>query len=127
MNNIKRIGRRQHGLSFVGWMALVAIFGLLIVSLFKVFPMYSENFTIRSILDGLKDEQKIDFKSRRAVWDTIFKRLSVNNIYSIKRDHLKMERKNGKTTITIAYEVQHPYIANLYIVGKFSESVVIDR
>ena len=127
MSNKTNIGRRQHGLSFVGWMALVAIFGLLILSFFKVFPIYNENLTIQSVLKGLKDDQKTDFRSKRAIWDSIYKRLSMNEIYSIKSENLKIERKNGKTTVTITYETKRPYIGGLFIGGNFSESVVIDR
>jgi hypothetical protein len=127
MNNITSIGRRQQGLSFVGWMAIVAIFGLLLISFFKVFPIYNENFTIQSVLTSVKEDQKIDPKSKRAIWDGIFKRLSVNHILTIKRENVKIVRRDGKTTVTITYETRRPYIGNLFIGGNFSESVVIDR
>ena len=127
MNKVKNFRHRQQGLSFVGWMALVAIFGLLILSFFKVFPIYSENLTIQAVLTGIKDDQDIDAKSKRAIWEGIKKRLFINEIYSIKRENVKIERKNGRTTVTISYETRRPYIANLFIGGNFSESVVIDR
>ena len=127
MNKITSIGRRQHGLSFVAWMALVAIFGLLILSFFKVFPIYNEYFTIQSVISGLGQDQKIDFKSKRAIWDSLKKRLAINEVYSIKAEHVTIERKDGKTTITVTYETQRPYIGNLFIGGNFTTSVVIDR
>jgi hypothetical protein len=127
MNNITSIGYRQQGLSFLGWMVVVAIFGLLTISFFKIFPIYNENFTIQSVLNSVKDDQKIDPKSKRAIWNGIINRLSVNHILSIKRENVKIERKNGKTTVTITYETRRPYIGNLFIGGNFSESVVIDR
>lgn len=125
--NITSLRHRQQGLSFVGWMALIAIFGFLLLSFFKVFPIYNEYFTVQSILTGVKNDQDIDAKSKRAIWDGISKRLSVNDIYFIKRENLKVERKNGKTTVTITYETRRPYIANLFIGGNFTESIVIDR
>ena len=125
--NITSLRHRQQGLSFVGWMALIAIFGFLLLSFFKVFPIYNEYFTVQSILTGVKNDQDIDAKSKRAIWDGISKRLSVNDIYFIKRENLKIERKNGKTTVTITYETRRPYIANLFIGGNFTESIVIDR
>lgn len=127
MNNIKSVGYRQKGLSFVGWMALVAIFGFLILSFFKVFPIYNENLTIQSVLEGLEQDQKIDVTSKRAIWDTLYKRLAVNEIYSIKPEHVTIVRKNSQTTVTITYETRRPYIANLFIGGNFTESAVIDR
>ena len=121
------IGRRQRGLSFIGGVAVVGIFGLLLISFFRVFPIYNENFTIKSVLKGLKDDQDIDVKSKRAIWAALDKRLYINEVNSIKREHVKIERKDGKTTVTVTYETKKPYIANLFIGGNFSESVVIDR
>jgi hypothetical protein len=127
MNKISGTGQRQKGLSFVGWMALVAIFGLLILSFFKVFPIYNEYFTIQSVLTGLTKDEKVDFKSKRAIWNSLSKRLAVNEVYAITPENVTIERKDGKTTITVSYRTQRPYIGNLFIGGIFTESVVTDR
>ncbi len=127
MNNIANFRYRQQGLSFFGWMAMVAIFGLLILSFFRVFPIYNENFTIQSVLSGLAEDERIDVKSKRAIWGSLQKRLAINQISSIKPENVTIERKDGKTTITISYRTQRPYIGNLFIGGNFTESVVIDR
>ena len=127
MSCITGIGRRQRGLSFLGWMAVVAIFGFLLISFFRVFPIYNENFTIKSVLKALKEDQDIDVKSKRAIWAALDKRLYLNEVRSIKLEHLKVERKDGKTTVTITYETKKPYLANLFIGGNFSESIVIER
>ena len=127
MSCITGIGRRQRGLSFIGWMAVVGIFGLLLISFFRVFPIYNENLTIKTVLEAVRDDQDIDAKSKAAIWDSIDKRLYINEVRSIKREHVKIVRKDGKTTVTITYETKHPYIGDLFIGGNFSESVVIDR
>ena len=127
MNNIVSIRYRQQGLSFVGWMALVGIFGLLILSFFKIFPIYNENFTIQAVLTGIAEDEKIDVKSKRAIWGSLKKRLAVNEVYSIKPENVSIERKDGKTTVTITYETRRPYLSNLFIGGNFTESVVINR
>lgn len=127
MINISGTGQRQKGLSFVGWMAVVAIFGLLILSFFKVFPIYNEYFTIQSVLKGLAKAEKVDFKSKRAIWESLEKRLAVNEVYSITKEHLTIQRKEGITTITISYRTERPYIGNLFIGGNFTETIVTDR
>ena len=127
MNNVAKFRYRQQGLSFFGWMAIVAIFGFLILSFFRVFPIYYENFNIQKSLSGLAEKEKIDVKSKRAIWDSLIKSLRVNEVYSIKREDVTIERKDGKTTVTITYETRRPYISNLFIGGNFTESVVIDR
>jgi len=118
---------RQKGLSSISWVILASIFGFLILSFFRVFPMYYENFQIRSILNSIQEDPSIDVKSKRAIWSTLQNRFNIDDVDSIKREHVKLSRKNSKTTIKIDYERRKPLIANLFIGAKFSETLVIDR
>ncbi len=119
--------RRQRGLSSVGWLLVATIFGLLIISFFKVFPMYYDNFKVKSSLEALAEDTSVDPKSKRAIWDSLSKRLYINEVRTIKRENVKMERKDGVTTVTVSYEVSDDYIGNLFIGGRFTERVVINR
>ena len=38
-----------------------------------------------------------------------------------------MERKDGKTTVTVTWEAKDSFIGNLFIGANFVESIVIDR
>ena len=119
--------RSQRGLSSVGWIGVVAIFGLLVITFFKVFPMYYENFKVKNALEGLSKDASVDPKSKRAIWESLQKRLFIDEVRSIKREDIAIERADNKTTVTITYETRDDYIGNLFIGGRFKESVVIDR
>ena len=123
----KGLARRQRGVSAVGWIAIMGIFGLLVISFFKVFPMYYGNFKLQSALQALAQDESIDPKSKRAIWDSLQKRLFINEVRHITREHVKMSRKEGQTTVLVEYSVEDDYIGNLYIGARFSESIVIDR
>jgi len=111
----------------VGIIAVVGIFGLLVVTFFKVFPMYYDNFKLTSVLEAIENDSALDPKSKKAIWESLQKRLYINEVRSITRDHVKMVRKNGKTTITVTYEVRDNFIGNLFIGASFEESAVINR
>lgn len=119
--------RSQRGMSSVGWIGVVAIFGLLVITFFKVFPMYYENFKVKNALKGLAQDATVDAKSKREIWESLQKRMFVDEVRSIKREDVKIERVDNKTTVTITYETRDDYIGNLFIGGRFTESVVIDR
>lgn len=127
MNRVTKSCHRQKGLSFVGWIIIVAVFGLLLITFFKVFPMYYDNFKLRAALEALAVDSTIDSKSKREIWDSIQKRLYIEGIKSITRENVAMERKDGRTTVTITYEAEDDYVGNLFIGARFVESVVIDR
>jgi len=127
MKRLSKQGRHQNGVSTVGIIAIVGIFGLLVVSFFKVFPMYYDNFKLQSALEAMQQDSELDTKSKRAMWDALSKRLYINEVRSIKREYVKMERKDGKTTLTINYETRDSYFGNLFIGATFNEIAVFDR
>ena len=127
MKNVKKLDKRQKGASTIGWIALVGIFGLFVVSFFKMFPMYYGNYKVQSALERVQQDSKVDPKSKRAIWDALSKRLYVDEVRSIQREHVTMERKDGKTTVTVSYETRDAFIGNMFIGATFSDSVVIER
>lgn len=127
MKRISKLRHRQKGLSSFGWIAIAGIFGLLVITFFKVFPMYYDNFKVKTALEGVQTDTDVDAKSKRAIWESLSKRLYINEVRNIQRENVSMERKDGKTTVTVTYEIKDDYIANLFIGARFTESVVIDR
>lgn len=127
MKKHTKLGNRQKGMSTVGIIFIVGIFGFLAVGLFTLFPMYYGNFKLQSALEALQNDTSVDPKSKQAIWGALKKRLYINEVRSITKDNVKMIRKDGKTTITVSYEIRDDFVGNLFIGAKFEEIVVIDR
>ena len=127
MKKITRLGKCQKGVSTVGIIAVIGIFAVFLVAFFKLFPMYYGNFKVQSVLEKIQQDSEVDPKSKRAIWESMKKRLYVDEVRSIKREHVTMERKDGKTTVTVTYETRDTFIGNMFIGASFSNSVVIDR
>ncbi len=128
MNKKKLNKHRQKGLSGPGWLVVIAIFSLLMLTFFKIYPMYYDYFLVKSVLESVQEDASLDVKSKRAIWESMKKKLFINEVHTlVTRDNVKMSRKDGKTTITVSYETRDDYIGNLFIGGKFVETVVIDR
>lgn len=127
MNRLTRSRRSQKGVSAAGWLIVIAIFGFLVITFFKVFPFYYENFKVKSALEALSQDSEIDPKSKRDIWNSLQKRLFIDEIRSITRENVTMQRKDGVTTITVTYDTRDNYIGNLFIGAHFSEQAVINR
>lgn len=127
MNRLMNSRHRQKGMSTPGLIVIIGIFAFLIITFFKVFPMYYTNYKLISALEALQQDHELDVKSKRAIWESLNKRLYIDEVKIIKRENVKMERRDGKTTVTVSYETRDDYVGNLFIGGTFSESVVIDR
>jgi len=118
---------RQKGMSSFGWIAVVGIFAFLLITFFKIFPMYYGNYKLQSAMEAVRLDESVDAKSKREIWTSLQKRLYINEVRDIQREHVSMERKDGKTTVTVSYELRDNYVGNLFIGGKFVESIVIER
>ena len=127
MKRLTNMRNRQRGMSSFGWIAVAGIFGFLLITFFKVFPMYYESYKLKSAMDALQLDTTVDSKSKRALWESLQKRLYINEVRSITREHVTMVRKDGKTTVTVTFELRDNYVGNLFIGGRFVESIVIDR
>ena len=117
----------QKGMTTIGLIIIIAIFGSIVLTGFKIMPMYMEYFQIKSILDSVAEDSEIDVKSKRDLWDSIRKKLYVNQIKTIEKENLSFARENEATTITIDYEVRKPYIAQLFLGAHFVYSVDTKR
>lgn len=127
MNRFAKPQRSQQGASSAAWLVVFAIFALLVVTFFKVFPFYYDNFKLRTALEALSQDTEIDPKSKRAIWESLQKRLFIDEVRNITRENVSMQRKDGVTTVTVTYEVRDNYIGSLFIGARFSEQAVINR
>jgi len=100
MKKATRLGKRQKGTSTISIIAIIGIFAIFVVTFFKLFPMYYGNFKVKSVLEKIQQDSEIDPKSKRAIWESLRKRLYVDEVRVVRREHVTMVRKDGKTTVT---------------------------
>ena len=117
----------QKGMTTIGLVIVIAIFGSIVLTGFKILPMYMEYFQVKSVLESVAVDEKIDIKSQRDMWAAISRRLLINQISTIKRENMSLTRADNSTTITVDYEVRKPYIAQLFIGAHFVYSVNTNR
>jgi long-subunit acyl-CoA synthetase (AMP-forming) len=115
--------KSQKGLTTIGWIVVIAIFGSIILTGFKILPMYLEYYQVRSVLENVAANPEVDARSKKAIWSAITRQFLINQIRDIKRENMKVERENDITKITIDYEVRKPYVAQLFIGGHFTYTV----
>jgi Tfp pilus assembly major pilin PilA len=119
--------KSQKGLTTIGWILVIAIFGSIVLTIFKVLPFYLEYFQVKSVLESVAEDQSIDPKSKRDLWEAISKRFRVNQSKSVKRENIVFAREDGVTTVTVDYRVEDNYVAQLFIGAHFVYSVEIRR
>lgn len=103
-------------------LALIAFFTLLAL---RLTPPYLEHFSVASSLKSLQQEPGIKGKSVPEIRKLLSRRLDINDVSSVKNEHIKIDRdrKSGRLTISVAYEVRVPILLNVDAVVSFADQV----
>lgn len=111
--------RNQSGLTLIGFVVVLSVLGLFAYVGMKLFPMYSEFYSVKQALKGLAAEPGIATQDPAKVKDLLFRRLYVSYAENVKPANVTVKRDGNGYVITVEYEVRRELIGNLDVVGKF--------
>lgn len=118
---------KQRGLTFIGFVIVLAVAGLFVYVGMKLVPMYTEYYSVKKALASLANEDGIANQAAPVVKERLFKRLYMSYALGIKRENVKIERYETSWIVIVDYETRRPLIANLDVVGKFHAEKVLVR
>ena len=119
--------RTQGGMTLIGFIIVLGVVGLFAYVGMKLFPMYSEYYSVRSAMKGLANEPGVADMDPAKVQDLFFRRLYISYAENVKPANVKIARKDAGYLMTVDYEVRKPLIANLDVVGKFNTEQELRR
>lgn len=112
--------RWQQGMSYVGLLVLIGMFGAAIKIAATIGPAYYDNYTIDKIITSLFRDGRAnsveDFK--RGLAD----RFQINNIRDKSPDDFNYTFEDRKLTVDVDYEVRQPFLGNIDVVMHFKKT-----
>ena len=111
--------RRQWGLSTLGWLITITIFGFLILVASKLMPHYLDNRFAVSALQSLADNPEFPQMSVREVKTALKKRFGINNVRGKPAESVKVAKASGNVIVTLEYEERIHFLHNIDVVLKF--------
>lgn len=117
---------KQRGATFIFWMFFVAIIGFLLMIGAKLFPVYYKGFSTEKIVEDVALEMQKKKPNKKQLWDTIEKRLNINSIRTVKKEHFVFTKEKDSINFGLDYEVRVPIIANIDAVAKFDQRQTIN-
>ena len=117
--------KNQAGLTAIGLILILIPVGLAVYIILKAAPAYIEAFSVGDVVNSLKKELDLKEKSREEIYTTIKKRLDVNNISSVDKDDIKIQKTVNDVTVTIDYETRVPLFWNVALAFSFNKRAVM--
>ncbi|MDH3609014.1 MAG: DUF4845 domain-containing protein [Gammaproteobacteria bacterium] len=116
---------KQRGATFVFWVFFLALIGFLLMTGIKLFPVYYKGFTTQKIVEDIALEMQGKKPTKKQLWQSIDKRININSVYGVDKNHFVFERNKDAIDFGLDYEVRIPIIANLDAIAKFDQRQTI--
>jgi len=107
----------------LGWLMVLFLIGFFSFLTIKILPIYMENHSVKGIIKALKADPLTAKMSSSAVRTSIMKRLLINGIRDMKREHIKIKKSGGQLDVSIEYEVRRPLFKNIAVIVSFKDSM----
>jgi len=115
--------KRQQGVTALGWMIILGLIAFFVSLGLKIYPIYWENYNVKSALKSLAKTQGISRMSRGQIRSLLQKKLDINYITTIKKNNVKVNKRNGAAVVEVTYTVKTPLIAQLSLLAEFKEKI----
>ena len=126
MKNHQAILRhRQHGMTVLGAILLLIVIGFAVLITMRIVPIYIDYFSIRSSLDGIRNEPGVQQRSPSDIQAAIDRRFNISYVKVLRARDINVVKKGGVVKLILDYEDRRPLIYNLDIVASFNEEIQV--
>jgi len=109
----------------LGWLIVLGLIGFAAMITIKMVPVVMEGMAIKKHVESLKDVPLITKKTKSEIRSLLQRRLDVDDVESIKRDNIKIERTPGHLIVTLEYEIRKPLLGRYDVIASHKNSVDI--
>lgn len=120
---------RQQGMTAIGMLVLAAILGLVGFAALRLTPIYLEHMKVLQILSDVKVELDGQETSLARLRASIDNRLNIESVYGLKVKDFKITKTSvgGGYIVQAKYDRRTNYVANIYLLAEFDDTVEIVR
>lgn len=122
-----KLGTRQRGITLLGFIVVLAVVGFFAFLAMRLFPVYSEYYSVVSAMKGLQSEPGIGQMTPERIRSLLNNRFYISYVESVKPNHVKITPSGNGYNLSIKYEVRRPMAYNVDFVAKFDKTVELTR
>src|SRR5262249_18261304 len=101
-----RSTQQQAGVTFIGIILLLIPISCVAYVPMRSLPAYIESYNVGDVLNSLKKEVDLKDKSKDEIYRMLQKRFEINDIHSVGREDIKIQKAQNEITVAIDYETK---------------------
>ena len=125
--SIRRLRRRQTGITTIGFIILAAFVGLIAFGAMRLTPVYLNYFKVVGVVEGVLDEFDGQNATRSVIRRSLSRRFDIESVGIISYRDVTVTAVDGGFEVAAVYDHTSPFIANISFTVHFNKTVVIRR
>ena len=121
-----KVMKRQDGVTPITVTLGVLLAGIAIMLVFKLVPVYMENFGVVSSLKSLEEEGGMHKRPKAELLKFLQRRLDINDVRRVQTEDITINKRPRETTIRVEYEVVVPLISNIDFLLTFDQVATLN-
>jgi hypothetical protein len=117
---------RQGGVTALGFLILVSVFGVIGLATMKLTPLYLQNMRLATLLNDLKEELDGTGPTPASIRISLSKRFDIEGL-RVPADDVKINQIRNGYQVRIQHENRAPFIADIWFLVAFDRQVEIQR
>ncbi len=118
MDNSTTMRGREQGLTFIGYVLILAIIGFFALIILKLTPVYLEYFRVKQQVESLMDMGGLEAKAAVQVKKLLLRRFSIDDI-TIPPGDIKLAKKGRVVKLQIAWVRSTSMVGNIDALATF--------
>lgn len=114
---------RQQGLTLISLIFILGLIGFFVLLTLKIVPIYLDHGKVKSALEALQETPELASKSEFEIRDSLNKRFSINYVYDVKQDDIKVTKHGNYVKVDVEYETVVNLVGNLSALAEFHDTV----
>lgn len=114
---------RQRGISFIGFIVVLAVVGFLLFLGMRIGPTYMEYVTIRNAVKTVANQPPS--ADPGAIREAIRRQMQIDYSANFRPEFVRVQRDSSGASIVLKYEIRKPLIYNLDFVARFEYTAPI--
>ncbi|MFA0809947.1 DUF4845 domain-containing protein [Microbulbifer epialgicus] len=122
-NTIQVSFKHQRGMSYWGWLLVIAVLGFTLTCVSKMAPAYVDARYVNEALKTLSENPDLENMTAGQIKKEMGRFFLVNNVRGKPTEALQVVRGAKGTVVSIDYELRQPLIYNVDVVMKFNKQL----
>jgi len=114
---------KQRGITFGGFIMVLALLGGLAIFSMKLIPAYMENGKVQKAFDAITHDPAMQTATVAEIKDSFYKRaITMDSVTGVSTDDIVISREGGSLALSASYSKKIPLAGNVSLLIEFNPS-----